>query len=109
MHGTRRDLPHHSNWRIPSGNALVDNRLGCRCKSENVGNNCVKFTIAGCTATNPRNQNAATVDFRIFAQAKKAADLALEYFATLQPDLIMLTYPGATSGTGCEASCLRTR
>ncbi|KAF2401287.1 DUF1446-domain-containing protein [Trichodelitschia bisporula] len=54
------------------------------------------FTQNGTSPPNPTNQNAATVDFRIFAQAPTAADLAPTRFFRHCIDPIMEGYPGAT-------------
>lgn len=56
----------------------------------------LKFTSNGTAAENPENQNAATVDFRIFAQARDERDLATNRFLRPIIDLIMCSYPGAT-------------
>ncbi|KAH7127310.1 hypothetical protein EDB81DRAFT_697491 [Dactylonectria macrodidyma] len=57
---------------------------------------CLKFRINGRCPVNPRNQDAATVDFRIFAQAKNEEDLSQKNFFLPVTDTIMQTYPGAT-------------
>ncbi|KAH7131711.1 hypothetical protein B0J13DRAFT_508808 [Dactylonectria estremocensis] len=57
---------------------------------------CLKFRINGRCPANPRNQDAATVDFRIFAQAKNEEDLSKKNFFLPVTDTIMQTYPGAT-------------
>ncbi|KAK3678126.1 hypothetical protein LTR78_002221 [Recurvomyces mirabilis] len=54
------------------------------------------FTTIGTAAENACNQDAATVDFRIFAQAPTAADLAPSKFLRPCIDPIMESYPGAT-------------
>jgi hypothetical protein len=56
----------------------------------------LRFTLNGTSRDDPTDQNSATVDFRIFAQAKNADDVSPSKF--LQPiiDLIMCGYPGAT-------------
>lgn len=56
----------------------------------------LKFRINGSCPVNPRNQDAATVDFRIFAQAKDASALSPANFLRPCTDLIMEGYPGAT-------------
>lgn len=56
----------------------------------------LKFTVNGSAAENPTNQNAATVDFRIFAQARNISDISPDKFLRPVIDLIMSTYPGAT-------------
>jgi hypothetical protein len=54
------------------------------------------FQIIGSCAENPTNQNVATVDFRVIAQARKAEDLAPAKFVRPCIDPIMCAYPGAT-------------
>jgi hypothetical protein len=56
----------------------------------------LEFTTNGTAATNPRNQNAATVDFRVFAQAPSASALAPTRFLRPIIDTVMEGYPGAT-------------
>ena len=56
----------------------------------------LEFTINGSAAEDARNQNAATVDFRIFAQALKAEDISPSKFCRPVIDPIMEGYPGAT-------------
>lgn len=57
---------------------------------------CLKFRINGRCPTNPKNQDAATVDLRIFAQAKFEEDLSTAGFLRPITDTIMQSYPGAT-------------
>lgn len=59
---------------------------------------CLKFRVNGRCPENPRNQDAATVDLRIFAQAKKKEDLEISRFLRPITDQIMQSYPGATFG-----------
>jgi len=54
------------------------------------------FTTNGSSPDNPTNQNSATVDFRVFAQAPDAEDLTPEKFLRPCIDPIMEGYPGAT-------------
>ncbi|PSN72577.1 DUF1446-domain-containing protein [Corynespora cassiicola Philippines] len=54
------------------------------------------FQLIGSVPENPTNQNAATVDFRVIAQARKAEDLAPAKFVRPCIDPIMCAYPGAT-------------
>jgi len=56
----------------------------------------LSFQILGSVPENPRTQNAATVDFRVIAQARQAEDLAPAKFVRPCIDPIMCTYPGAT-------------
>ncbi|KAF2114291.1 hypothetical protein BDV96DRAFT_613486 [Lophiotrema nucula] len=54
------------------------------------------FQIIGSVPENPSNQNAATVDFRVVAQARRAEDLTPAKFVRPCIDPIMCAYPGAT-------------
>ncbi|RDW71833.1 hypothetical protein BP5796_07867 [Coleophoma crateriformis] len=56
----------------------------------------LKFTLNGTAAEDPTNQTSATVDFRVFAQARNVADIAPDKFLRPIIDLIMCSYPGAT-------------
>ena len=56
----------------------------------------LSFQTIGSPAENPTNQNSATVDFRVVAQALTAEDLAPSKFARPCIDPIMCAYPGAT-------------
>ncbi|KAL2062993.1 hypothetical protein VTL71DRAFT_6065 [Oculimacula yallundae] len=56
----------------------------------------LKFTLNGTAAENPTDQNSATVDFRVFAQARNIKDISTDKFLRPIIDLIMSTYPGAT-------------
>lgn len=56
----------------------------------------LSFQTIGSVQNNPTNQNAATVDFRVIAQARKATDLAPAKFVRPCIDPIMCAYPGAT-------------
>lgn len=56
----------------------------------------LEFTLNGTAAENARNQNAATVDFRIFVQAPEENDIAPNKFLRNTIDGIMQGYPGAT-------------
>ncbi|KAK7215925.1 hypothetical protein V2G26_003928 [Clonostachys chloroleuca] len=57
---------------------------------------CLKFRTNGRCPDDPKNQDAATVDFRIFAQAREEADLAPSRFLEPIMNNIMQGYPGAT-------------
>jgi hypothetical protein len=63
------------------------------------GNNFTRleFQTYGTVALNPTSQASATVDFRIFAQAPKAEDLAPNKFLRPCLDTMMQGYPGATA------------
>ena len=56
----------------------------------------LKFRINGRCPSNPTNQDAATVDFRIFAQSTDERALSSENFLRPCTDVIMESYPGAT-------------
>jgi hypothetical protein len=56
----------------------------------------LSFQVIGSCAENPTNQNAATADLRVIAQARRAADLAPAKFVRPCIDPIMCAYPGAT-------------
>jgi len=56
----------------------------------------LKFRINGSCPVDPRNQDSATVDFRIFAQARNEEDLSTAKFLRPITDTIMQSYPGAT-------------
>ncbi|KAK1540961.1 hypothetical protein CPAR01_06950 [Colletotrichum paranaense] len=57
---------------------------------------CLKFSTNGSCPENPTNQDAATVDLRIFAQARDQAALSPLKFLKPIVDNIMQSYPGAT-------------
>ncbi|KAF2668097.1 DUF1446 domain-containing protein [Microthyrium microscopicum] len=54
------------------------------------------FQTYGSAAENPINQPSATVDLRIFVQARKEASLSPQNFLRPCLDVIMQAYPGAT-------------
>lgn len=56
----------------------------------------LKFTTNGSCPENPSNQNAATVDLRIFAQSQDEESLSPLKFLKPIVDNIMQAYPGAT-------------
>jgi hypothetical protein len=56
----------------------------------------LEFTINGSSPADPVDQNSATVDLRIFAQARNVDDLAPTKFLRPCIDPIMQSYPGAT-------------
>ncbi|KAK5551603.1 hypothetical protein LTR46_010420 [Exophiala xenobiotica] len=58
----------------------------------------LKFTTTGSCAPNPDSQDAATVDFRIFAQARTEEALAPAKFLKPCLYIVMSAYPGATFG-----------
>ncbi|KAL2834562.1 DUF1446-domain-containing protein [Aspergillus pseudoustus] len=56
----------------------------------------LKFRVNGSCPTNPSNQDAATVDVRIFAQSCSEEALSQSNFFRPCTDTIMQSYPGAT-------------
>jgi hypothetical protein len=56
----------------------------------------LSFSLNGSAAENPSDQNSATVDFRVFAQARELETLLPNRFLRPVMDLIMCTYPGCT-------------
>ncbi|GAA5907612.1 hypothetical protein JCM8208_000017 [Rhodotorula glutinis] len=58
----------------------------------------LKFTVTGTPGVDPESQDEATVEFRIFGQARKAETLAPSNFARPIIDQIMQGYPGSTCG-----------
>ncbi|KAL3454377.1 DUF1446-domain-containing protein [Aspergillus insuetus] len=56
----------------------------------------LKFSTLGTAAQNPKDQNSATVTFRVIAQARQAEDIAPNRFLRHITDNIMQGYPGAT-------------
>ncbi|KAL4973300.1 DUF1446-domain-containing protein [Aspergillus desertorum] len=56
----------------------------------------LKFSTLGSFPDNPRDQNSATVTFRVIAQARNAEDIAPNAFLRHITDNIMQGYPGAT-------------
>jgi hypothetical protein len=57
------------------------------------------FRLNGSCPEDPTNQDAATVDFRVFAQSQDESALSLEKFFRPCTDIIMQSYPGATFAT----------
>lgn len=56
----------------------------------------LKFRRNGTCPLNPSNQDAATVDIRIFAQSRDESALSVTNFLRPCTDIIMESYPGAT-------------
>lgn len=54
----------------------------------------LNFTLNGTAGEGASEQNAATVDFRVFAQAKRVQDIAPARFLKPIIDLVMVSYPG---------------
>lgn len=59
----------------------------------------LKFTTTGCCAPDPASQDAATIDFRIFAQSRDESALSPDNFLRPCFNIVMSTYPGATFAT----------
>ncbi|KAF5521714.1 hypothetical protein CGCA056_v006891 [Colletotrichum aenigma] len=57
---------------------------------------CLKFRTNGGCLENPDSQDSATVDFRVFAQARNESDLSRASFLEPITNNIMQGYPGAT-------------
>ncbi|KAL2822948.1 hypothetical protein BJX63DRAFT_417352 [Aspergillus granulosus] len=56
----------------------------------------LKFSTLGAAPQNPKDQNSATVTFRVIVQARNAEDIAPNHFLRHVTDNIMQGYPGAT-------------
>lgn len=54
----------------------------------------LNFTLNGTAGEDAMEQNAATVDFRVFAQARRVQDIAPAQFLKPIIDLVMVSYPG---------------
>ncbi|KAM0145679.1 hypothetical protein ACHAQE_011137 [Botrytis cinerea] len=67
----------------------------------------LKFRVNGACPFDPKNQDSATVDFRIFAQSKDESALSLENFLRPCTDIIMETYPGATFAVDSRQALLK--
>ncbi|OAG35214.1 hypothetical protein AYO21_10612 [Fonsecaea monophora] len=63
---------------------------------------CLSFNLAGRPAINPRNQNEATVDYRIFAQSRDKD--VMNMFGTWCKSNILQSYPGGTPHTDVRTS-----
>ena len=57
------------------------------------------FRVNGSCSEDPTNQDAATVDFRVFAQSEIESALSVQNFLRPCTDVIMQSYPGATFAT----------
>jgi hypothetical protein len=73
---------------------LLENQV--RAALDQTKYHCLRFRTNGRCPVDPKNQDAATVDLRIFAQAKSEEDLAKAKFLRPITDTIMQSYPGAT-------------
>jgi hypothetical protein len=81
---------------IPAKARMIEQQIRAQMASHIHNFSHLDFQIIGSCAENPTNQNAATVDFRVIAQARKAEDLAPSKFVRPCIDPIMCAYPGAT-------------
>lgn len=81
---------------IPAKARMIEQQIRAQMKPHIRNFTKLSFQTIGSCAENPKNQNAATVDFRVIAQARKAGDLAPAKFARPCIDPIMCAYPGAT-------------
>jgi hypothetical protein len=55
------------------------------------------LTSYGSVPSNPRNYNSATIDLRLVAQAKEKDDLSWENFAKPALEIVMQSWPAATT------------
>ncbi|KAL6707620.1 hypothetical protein ACN47E_003970 [Coniothyrium glycines] len=81
---------------IPAKARMIEQQIRTQMASHITNFSRLSFQTIGSCAKNPTNQNAATVDFRVIAQARKAEDLAPAKFVRPCIDPIMCAYPGAT-------------
>ncbi|KAF9701568.1 hypothetical protein EKO04_001083 [Ascochyta lentis] len=81
---------------IPSKARMMEQLIRAQMGSHAEKLTYLSFQIIGSCAENPTTQNAATVDFRVIAQARRAEDLGPAKFVRPCIDPIMCAYPGAT-------------
>jgi hypothetical protein len=81
---------------VPSKVRMIEQQIRAQMTPHMHNFSRLDFQTIGTCAENPTNQNAATVDFRVIAQARKAEDLAPTKFVRPCIDPIMCAYPGAT-------------
>ncbi len=81
---------------IPSKARMLEAQIRRALKPYSPRLSVLAFTLNGSCPEDPQDQNSATVDFRIFAQAPKEEDLSPLKFFRPVADLIMQGYPGAT-------------
>ncbi|KAJ4317384.1 hypothetical protein N0V94_004987 [Neodidymelliopsis sp. IMI 364377] len=81
---------------IPAKARMMEQLIRAQMSSYAQNFTCLSFQTIGSCAEDPITQNAATVDFRVIAQARKAEDLAPAKFVRSCIDPIMCAYPGAT-------------
>lgn len=75
---------------------MLEAQIRCLLKPHSHNFSKLEFTLHGTAAENARNQNAATVELRIFVQALKKSDIVPGKFLRNTIDGIMQGYPGAT-------------
>lgn len=81
---------------IPAKARMVEQQIRAQMAPHIHNFSRLDFQVIGSCAKDPKSQNAATVDFRVIAQARKATDLAPAKFVRPCIDPIMCAYPGAT-------------
>jgi hypothetical protein len=81
---------------IPAKARMIEQQIRAQMAAHIGSFTRLSFQTIGSCADNPTNQNSATVDFRVVAQARKAEDLAPAKFVRPCIDPIMCAYPGAT-------------
>lgn len=75
---------------------MIEQQIRAQMKNHIENFTRLEFQTIGSCPENPTNQNAATVDFRVIAQARTAEHLSPSKFARPCIDPIMCAYPGAT-------------
>ncbi|KAF2822831.1 DUF1446-domain-containing protein [Ophiobolus disseminans] len=81
---------------IPAKARMMEQLIRTQMKSHMHNFTRLEFQTIGSCPENPTSQNAATVDFRVIAQGRRAEDLAPAKFVRPCIDPIMCAYPGAT-------------
>ncbi|KAH7091593.1 hypothetical protein FB567DRAFT_436950 [Paraphoma chrysanthemicola] len=81
---------------VPAKTRMIEQQIRAQMADHIHNFSRLEFQTIGSCGANPTNQNAATVDFRVIAQARKAEDLAPAKFVRPCIDPIMCAYPGAT-------------
>ncbi|KAH7366576.1 hypothetical protein BKA66DRAFT_425122 [Pyrenochaeta sp. MPI-SDFR-AT-0127] len=81
---------------IPAKARMIEQQIRAQMATHINNFTQLSFQTIGACAENPTNQNSATVDFRVIAQARRAEDLTPAKFVRPCIDPIMCAYPGAT-------------
>jgi hypothetical protein len=81
---------------VPAKARMIEQQIRAQMAPHTHNFSRLDFQTIGSSAENPKNQNAATVDFRVIAQARKPEHLAPSRFVRPCIDPIMCAYPGAT-------------